>query len=77
MLLIGIGALLVVAGVVWATTRNVRRGGRMSEAETPATQAPRDTLEPSGKGDRLSFRPDLPGLALIGAGILLMIVGAG
>ena len=76
MLLIGIGALLVVAGVVLATVRNTRRGGRMSEAETPVSHQPRDTLEPTGKGDRLSFKPDLPGLALIAVGIVLMAIGA-
>ena len=77
MLLIGIGALLVVAGIVWATVRNTRRGGRMSEAEEPASHQPRDTLEPTGRGDRLSFKPDLPGLALIVVGIILMAIGAG
>ncbi len=77
MVLIGIGALLVVAGVVWATVRNTRRGGRMSEAETPVSHQPRDTLEPTGKGDRLSFKPDLPGLALIALGVVLMLIGAG
>lgn len=77
MLLIGIGALLVVAGVVLATMRNARRGGRMSEAEEPVSHEPRDTLEPTGKGDRLSFKPDLPGLALIAVGVILMFFGAG
>lgn len=77
MLLIGIGALLVVAGVVLATVRNARRGGRMSEGDTPASDAPGDTLEPSGRGRRLTFRPDIPGLVLIAAGIVLMLVGAG
>lgn len=77
MLLIGIGALLVVAGVVLTTMRNVRRGGRMSEAEMAVTDAPQNTLEPTAKGDRLSFKPDLPGLALIAAGVVLMLIGAG
>jgi hypothetical protein len=77
MLLIGIGALLVVAGVVLATMRNARRGGRMSEAEEPVSHEPRDTLEPTGQGDRLSFKPDLPGLALIAVGVILMFIGAG
>ncbi|PWG02616.1 hypothetical protein [Sphingosinicella humi] len=77
MLLIGIGALLVVAGVVLATVRNARRGGRMSEAETPVTHQPRDTLEPTGQGDRLSFKPDLPGIGLIVLGLILMAIGAG
>ena len=77
MLLIGIGALLVVAGIVWATVRNARRGGRMSEAEEPAAHQPRDTLEPIGPGDRLSFKPDLPGLAVIAIGVILMAIGAG
>jgi hypothetical protein len=77
MALLIIGALLVVVGLVMATMRNIRRGGRMSEAETPVSNEPKDTLEPSGKGDRLSFKPDLPGLGLIVVGVVLMLIGAG
>ncbi|HEV2746753.1 MAG TPA: hypothetical protein VGW34_05590 [Allosphingosinicella sp.] len=72
-----IGALLVVVGVVVAARSNVRRGGRLSQAEEPVSHEPRDTLEPTGRGRRLSFKPDLPGLALIALGLILMVIGAG
>ncbi|HEX8256162.1 MAG TPA: hypothetical protein VF589_00905 [Allosphingosinicella sp.] len=77
MVLLIVGALLVVLGVVVAARSNVKRGGRMSQSEETVSHEPRDTLEPTGRGDRLSFKPDLPGMVLIGLGLILMVVGAG
>ena len=74
MLLIAIGALLIVSGVVMAATATLRRG-RLSQAEQPISHAPRDTLEPSGRGRRLSLKTDLPGLAIIAIGVILMFLG--
>lgn len=75
MVLIAVGVLLIIAGVVLSTLRTLRRG-RLSQARRPATGEPRDTLEPSGKGDRLSLKADLPGIALFGLGLVLIFVGA-
>lgn len=67
MMLVWIGALFVIAGVVLTATRTLQRG-RLSDPE-----AVRDTLEPKGSGRRLSIKADLPGLALIAIGSLLLL----
>ena len=76
MVLIAIGALLIIAGVVVAANTQARRG-RLSQAEQPISHAPRDTLEPSGQGRRLSLKADLPGLAMIAVGVILLFLGLG
>lgn len=76
MVLIAIGALLIIGGVVVAANATLRRG-RLSQDEEPISHAPRDSLEPIGRGRRLSFKADLPGLAMIVLGILLLFVGIG
>lgn len=73
--LILIGVALIIAGVVLSTLRTLRRG-RLSEAHEPDTGAPRDTLEPTGKGDELSLKADLPGIALFVLGAILIFFGA-
>lgn len=70
MLPVWIGALLVITGVVLTATRTLRRG-RLSDPE-----AVRDTLEPKGSGRRLSLKADLPGIALIAVGSLLLLAVA-
>lgn len=72
--LIAIGAFLIIAGVVLAAVRTLKRG-RLSQDEQPITHEQRDTLEPIGRGRRLSFKPDLPGLALIAIGVILLFLG--
>ena len=76
MVLIAIGALLIIGGVVLAANTTLKRG-RLSQAEQPISHEPRDTLEPSGKGRRLSLKADLPGLALIALGVLILFLGIG
>ena len=76
MVLIAIGALLIIGGVVLAANSTLRRG-RLSQDEQPISHAPRDTLEPTGQGRRLSFKADLPGLALIALGVLRLVLGSG
>lgn len=73
MLIIWIGALLVIAGVVLAAVRTVQ-SGRLSEARPRTTPTP-DTLEPQGRGRRLAIKADLPGVALIALGAILLLVG--
>jgi hypothetical protein len=75
MLLVWIGALLIVAGVVLAATRTVQRG-RLSQVRARAPDRPPDTLEPTGEGQRLSFKADVPGLVLIAAGAVILFAGA-
>ena len=74
MVLIGIGALLIICGVVLAANATLKRG-QLSQAEEPISHAPRDTLEPSGQGRRLSFKADLPGLAMIAIGVIFLFLG--
>lgn len=76
MLLIAIGVLLIIGGVVMAANATARRG-RLSQDEQPISHAPRDTLEPIGQGRRLSLKADLPGLALIALGVLILFLGIG
>ncbi|EPR11261.1 hypothetical protein M527_04065 [Sphingobium indicum IP26] len=75
MLLIAIGALCMIAGVVLATLRTLRRG-RLSQARSVDADEVPDTLEPARRGSRLGMITAMPGigLALIGAG--LMFAGA-
>lgn len=74
MVLIAIGALLIIIEVVPAATATLRRG-RLSQAEQPDLHAPRDTLEPTGRGSRLGLKADLPGLAIIAIGVILLFLG--
>lgn len=74
MTLIVIGALLIVAGVVLAANNTIRQG-RLSEPPDDPAEETRDTLEPSGRGRRLSFKADLPGIALFLLGAILIFAG--
>ncbi|MGF1549644.1 MAG: hypothetical protein ACFBQW_03800 [Sphingomonadaceae bacterium] len=75
MTVIFIGVALMIGGIVWSTVNTLRRG-RLSRAEKPVTHEDRDTLEPSGRGDRLDLQADLPGLALFLIGAVLILAGA-
>jgi hypothetical protein len=75
MLLILLGALCIIAGIVLATLRTLRRG-RLSQPRSLNANATPDTLEPSGRGDRLSLGADLPGIGLALIGAVLILVGS-
>jgi hypothetical protein len=75
MLLISLGALCVIAGVVLAALQTLRRG-RLSQPRSLNTDEVPDTLEPSGRGKRLSLAADLPGIGLVVVGAVLILVGA-
>ena len=75
MALIGFGALCIIAGIVLATLRTLRRG-RLSQARSLDADETPGTLEPSGRGDRLSLGAELPGIALALFGAVLIFVGA-
>lgn len=73
--LIALGAVMVISGIALAAMRTVSRG-KLSDphAATPGHRT--DTLEPRGRGGRLSIKADLPGLALMAIGALLVFLGA-
>jgi len=74
MVLVVIGALLVIAGIAIGALRTAERG-RLSEPNAPASLRP-DTLEPPGRGRRLSLKADLPGMAIAALGAILIFAGA-
>lgn len=74
MALVVIGALFVIVGVAMAAVRTAERG-RLTQLHAQRSAQP-DTLEPTGKGRRLSFKADLPGLVLIALGVVLIFAGA-
>ena len=69
-----IGALLVIVGVAMAAVRTAGRG-RLSQANVQPS-APPTTLEPPGRGKRLSLKADLLGLGVAAVGAVLIIAGA-
>jgi drug/metabolite transporter (DMT)-like permease len=75
MALILIGVLLIIAGVVLATLKTLKRG-RLSQSREPGSGEQRDTLEPTGKGDRLALQADLPGIGLCILGAILILAGS-
>lgn len=75
MVLIGLGALLVVAGIVLAAMRTTSRG-KLSDPHAKIPGHRTDTLEPQGRGKRLSIKADLPGLLLMAVGGVMIFVGA-
>ena len=75
MLLISVGVICMLVGIVIATLRTLRRG-RLSEAHSLDSDEIPDTLEPSGRGDRLSLAADLPGIGLALVGAVLIFAGA-
>jgi hypothetical protein len=74
MALVVIGALLVIVGITMAAVRTAGRG-RLSQPNTQIS-APPNTLEPTGKGRRLSLKADLLGLGIAAAGAILILAGA-
>ena len=75
MVLIAIGVGLIILGVVLSSVRQVRRGRLSQDPGQPSGQ-PSDTLEPTGKGDELSAKPAMPGIALYIIGGILIFAGA-
>lgn len=74
MLLTIVGVLLIICGVVVAALGVIRRG-RLSQTRESGTGAPRDTLEPTGRGNRLGLKADMPGIVLFALGALLIFLG--
>lgn len=74
MALVVIGALFVIVGIAMSAVRTAERG-RLTQLHAQRS-APPDTLEPTGKGQRLSFKADLPGLLIAAVGVVLIFAGA-
>jgi uncharacterized membrane protein len=68
-----IGVMLVFVGVAIAAVRTAGRG-RLSQPDSQASGR-LGTLEPTGKGRRLSLKADLLGLGMAALGALLILAG--
>lgn len=76
MLIIWLGAFLVVCGLIYMVYEALSRG-RLSGTRRPAAGVKDGTLEPRRHGvGFLGLTGNWPGLALMGAGFLLMLLGA-
>lgn len=75
MALVWLGALLIISGVVLSAIRMLRRG-RLSDPTPPPAPDALATLEPKGRGRRLSLKADLPGIALFTLGAILLLAAA-
>lgn len=73
MLSIILGALLIVSGIALAAARTASRG-KLSDPHGSGPGGRTDTLEPRGRGGKLSVKTDLPGIALVVAGAILLLV---
>ena len=74
-LLIWLGALLLIAGVVFTAARALGRGN-LSEPHATHSGAVNDTLEPRRPASGLGLRANWQGLALIAIGAILLLGGA-
>lgn len=69
-----IGALLVLAGLVYMAMAAINRGKLSDPKPNPSDTAGR-TLEPRHRGTRfLGIAVNWPGLAMIAAGVLLIVL---
>ena len=83
MTLVMIGALLVVAGVVFMAAQPILRG-RLSSVQRPGEGIPHgpgpqgasDTLEPRRPSKGFGLKWNWPGLAMVAAGAVLLLAGA-
>ena len=71
MIMIWLGALLLIAGLLFMIAQPLRRGRLSDRHRTAATAAP--TLEPREPAVGFSLASNWPGLALAGLGALLLI----
>ena len=75
MLFFGLGALLVVVGLVALAGPPIWRG-RLSGQRSRAATVADSTLEPRQPGAGFTLAASWPGLALIALGAILLLVGA-
>ncbi len=78
MLIIWLGALFVIAGLLFMAAQPIWRGRLSDAAKLTPSGAPRDTLEPRRPGAGFELKASWPGLVLfVLGGILLLLAGAG
>lgn len=75
MTLIWLGALLVLAGMLFMAVRPLWRG-RLSGGKRLPSGKPSDTLEPPRPAGGFGIEANWPGLVLFAAGGILLLVGA-
>ena len=83
MTLVIIGALLVLAGVVFMAAQPLWRG-RLSSVKRPdeglgpvaGPEGASDTLEPRRPATGFAIKSNWPGLAMVAAGAVLLLAGA-
>ena len=75
MAMVVLGALLVVAGVVYMAQQALWPG-RLSSVKPPSAPDA-DTLEPRSKSVAFDLRANSPGIALFAIGGALLLFGAG
>jgi drug/metabolite transporter (DMT)-like permease len=74
MLIIWLGALLVIAGVLFLANQAIGQGRLSGQRTSPS--APVDTLEPPRRGMRfLGLSSNWPGVVMIAVGGALLLVG--
>ena len=73
--LVWVGALLVVAGVLFTAAQAIWRG-RLSGPRRAPSGVARDTLEPPNPASGFGLKANWPGLALIAFGAFLLLIGA-
>jgi hypothetical protein len=72
---VSIGALLVIGGFLWTAHTAIFRG-ELSQPHA-ATEDAGVTLEPERRGLRfLGLRANWPGIAMMGVGALMLLLGA-
>ena len=76
MVAILLGALLVICGVLYMA-REALSARRLSQSPQPSGATPGVTLEPQRQGVAFfGFRRNWPGIALMAAGAVLLLLGA-
>jgi hypothetical protein len=79
MILIFAGAALVLIGVVFMAAQPLWRGRLSREPEpenSPNSERASDTLEPRRPARGFGMKFNWPGLAMVAAGLLLLLIGA-
>lgn len=74
MALILLGALLVVAGVLFMALQPLK--GRLSKLRRLGPRRDSVTLEPEQPGRGFDIRSNVPGLAMVAMGAVLLLIGA-
>ena len=78
MTLVFAGAALVIIGMVFMAAQPLWRGRLSREPEPPPLDANRasDSLEPRRPARGFGLKSNWPGLAMVGLGFILLLVGA-